>query len=150
MNTRVYEKSSIMKTSPERMLAFHQDPKAITKLTPPPIFVQVIEDRRLSFAEGDLHFRLWLGLIPINWHARHGAGETASSFVDVMISGPMEYWRHEHIFEAVEGGVKLTDRVTLAHKTGWRGILTRLLFDGIPLRALFFYRHMRTKWATEA
>jgi ligand-binding SRPBCC domain-containing protein len=116
MKTNVYEKNSVLKTSLERMIAFHQDAKAIALLTPPPIFVQVIEDKRISFAEGHLYFRLWFGFIPVKWHAKHEAGSTENSFVDVMVSGPMAYWRHEHIFEAVEGGVRLTDRVALAHK----------------------------------
>lgn len=146
---RVYEKSSIIKTSLERIKAFHQDPKALSQLTPPPIFVQLLEDKRISLTEGDLRFRLWFGFLPINWHARHEAGSSKNAFADLMISGPMAYWRHEHIFEPVDGGVKLTDRVTLLHKQGLQGILTRLMFDGFPLRILFFYRHLRTKMATE-
>jgi ligand-binding SRPBCC domain-containing protein len=86
-NTHIYEKSSTFKTTMERMIAFHQDPKALSQLTPPPIFVQLLEDKRVSFAEGDLRFRLWFGFIPINWHARHEAGKTATSFADVMIVG---------------------------------------------------------------
>ncbi|MGB1288022.1 MAG: hypothetical protein ACPG7F_15905, partial [Aggregatilineales bacterium] len=61
--------------------------------------------------------------------------------------GPMKYWRHEHIFREVEGGIELTDRLTRAHKPGLTGLLTRLAFDGIPLRILFFYRHLRTRMA---
>jgi ligand-binding SRPBCC domain-containing protein len=148
-NHRVFEKSSIIKTDLETLVAFHENPKAIRLLTPPPIFVQVREDKRLSLTEGDLLFTLWFAFIPVKWHARHEAGSIPSSFADLMIEGPMAYWRHEHIFEPMESGVKLTDRITLAHKTGWRGLLSRLFFDGLPLQFLFFYRHLRTKWKTE-
>ena len=148
-NARIFEKSSIIKTSLERILAFHENPKAIKQLTPPPIFVQVREDKRISLTEGDLLFTLWFAFIPIKWQARHEAGQNPNSFTDVMIEAPMAYWRHEHIFEEVEGGVRLTDRVTLAHKAGWQGVLTRLAFDGIPLAILFTYRHLRTKWEIE-
>lgn len=39
--------------------------------------------------------------------------------------------------QAVDQGTELRDTVTYAHKAGWRGMLTRLLFGGLPLRALF-------------
>lgn len=148
-NATVYEKSSIMNTTMDKMQAFHQSPDALGKLTPPPIFMQLREDNRTSMTEGDLKFTLWMGPIPIKWHAEHQAGPNADSFADMQIAGPMAYWRHEHIFEEVTGGIKLTDRLTIAHKEGLQGILTRLMFDGIPLRILFFYRHLRTKWAVE-
>jgi len=61
----------------------------------------------------------------------------------------MAYWRHEHIFEETPGGAALIDRVTLAHKPGIMGLVTRLIFDGLPLRFLFFYRHWRTRQAVE-
>ena len=146
-NAKVYERSTVIKTSMDKMLAFHNDPQAIRKLTPPPIFAQLHEDNRISLTEGDLKFTLWMGFIPIRWHAQHQAGPTEHSFTDLMLAGPLQYWRHVHIFEPVPEGVKLTERVTLAHQSGLQGLLTRLMFDGIPLRLLFFYRHLRTKWA---
>jgi ligand-binding SRPBCC domain-containing protein len=129
INTHSFEHRSVMHTTIERMMAFHADPKALAMLTPPPIFVQRHRDTRTSLTEGELEFTLW----------------TETSFADCMIAGPMQSWRHEHIFRAVDGGVELLDRVTLAHKSGWRGLLSRLMFDGLPLRILFMYRHFRTR-----
>jgi len=146
-HARVYEKSTVMKTTMERMHAFHEAPKALSQLTPPPIFMQLLVDRRTSITEGDLEFILWLGPIPFRWHVEHQPGPTPTSFADFMLSGPMAYWRHEHIFEQEDAGIRLTDRVTLAHKPGLLGLFTRLMFDGLPLRFLFFYRHLRTRLA---
>lgn len=148
-NTHIFEKSSVMKTTMDKMIAFHAAPDAFGKLAPPPIFMQIHEDNRTSNTEGDLKFTLWFGFIPIKWHAQHQAGPTETSFADLQLSGPMAYWRHEHIFEEVDGGIRLTDRITLAHQTGIKGLLTHLMFDGLPLQFLFFYRHLRTKWAVE-
>ncbi|MFN8373995.1 MAG: hypothetical protein U0694_14110 [Anaerolineae bacterium] len=148
-NAHRFEHRSIMRTTLPRILAFHSDPQALTMLTPPPIFVQLRRDSRTSLTEGELDFTLWMGFMPIRWIARHEVGPTANSFADRMIQGPMQSWRHEHIFRVVEGGVELVDRVTLAHKPGWRGIMSRLMFDGLPLRILFWYRHFRTRLAVE-
>jgi len=148
-NTSVYEKRTVMKTTMAKMLAFHEDPAAMPKLTPPPMIVRVKRDDRTALTEGELDFTLWFGPVPIRWLARHEPGPTDTSFADRMIEGPMAYWRHEHIFEETPDGIALIDRVTLAHKPGWQGLLTRLMFDGVPLRILFFYRHMRTRQAVE-
>lgn len=143
----VFQQQSVIKTTMADIIAFHEDPAALKKLTPPPIFAQMQADNRTSLTEGDLRFTLWFGPVPVRWHAQHEAGPTPTSFADRQLEGPIAYWRHEHIFEDVADGVQLTDRITLAHKPGVAGILTRLLFDGLPLRILFTYRHLRTKLA---
>jgi ligand-binding SRPBCC domain-containing protein len=148
-DTTVFERRSIMRTTLEKMTAFHAEPKALSILTPPPIFVQVRSDKRTSLTDGDIDFTLWMAFVPIHWIARHEPGSTPNSFADRMILGPMQSWRHEHFFNVVDGGVELIDRITLAHKSGWRGLLTRLMFDGMPLQLLFFYRHLRTRLAVE-
>ena len=145
--THTYQKRSILRTTLDQIEAFHRNPAALKKLTPPPIFIQVHADRRVSLTEGDLEFTLWFGPLPVRWLARHES--LTSGFADWQVDGPMAYWRHEHEFEEVPGGVLLSDRVTLAHKPGLRGLWTRLIFDGIPLRILFLYRHWRTKQAVE-
>ena len=147
-NAHTFVKKSVMNTTMEKMITFHTDPKALANLTPPPIFMQLHRDDRTSITEGEIEFTLWFGPIPFRWIARHEDGPTEHSFADRQISGPMGYWRHEHIFTEVEGGIELTDRVTIAHNAGLKGLFTRLMFDGIPLHILFFYRHLRTRLAT--
>jgi len=148
-NRRVFEKRTVFKTTLEKIEAFHQDRAALATLTPPPIFVQLHHDGRTSLTAGDLDFTLWFLFIPIRWLARHEAVPGQHGFAEWQVKGPMGYWRHEHLFEPVEGGVVLHDRVTLAHKPGLAGLLTRLMFDGLPLKILFFYRHWRTRQAVE-
>ena len=145
---RRFAKSSVINTSIDRMMAFHTDPLALPKLTPPPVAMRVVRDTRSSLTEGEVEFRMWLGPLPLRWIARHEPGPSIHSFADTQVSGPLAYWRHEHILREVEGGVELTDRITFAHQKGWRGLLTRLAFDGLPLRLLFEYRHWRTRRET--
>lgn len=146
--TKVFTAKSVMKTSLKKMVNFHLH-SGPRQLTPPPIFVQMHRDTRTheSLAQGELDFTLWFGPVPTRWSVRHEAGPISTSFADVMLEGPLAHWRHEHIFTEVADGVELTDRITLAHKDGWRGILTRLAFDGVPLRILFIYRHLITRLA---
>ena len=147
--TNVYQKQSVMPTTMARMIAFHEDPRAINRLTPPPIFVQLLRDDRKSFKDGELVFRLWLGPVPVQWVARHEPGPTATSFADRMLQGPLASWEHQHIFQQTEQGVLLIDHITFAHKPGIAGLLSRLVFDGISLRLLFIYRHWQTRRTLE-
>lgn len=145
----VFEHRSIIKTSTEAMMAFHEHPKAFQRLTPPPVFIQVHRKELPTITDGEVEFTMWMGPIPIRWLARHEPGPIETSFIDRQIEGPLQTWEHQHIFQPVEDGVELIDRITIEHKSGWRGLLTRLTFDGLPLRFLFIYRHLRTRMGTQ-
>ena len=144
-----FQHRSVIRTSIEAMAQFHNAPNALDVLTPPPLILQIVRDGRVSLTEGEVVFRLWFGPLPVLWKARHEPGPIPTSFIDRMLTGPMASWEHAHIFREVDPGVELTDEVTFAHKAGWRGVLTRLVFDGVPLRFLFWYRHWRTRRAVE-
>ncbi|MEQ8674341.1 MAG: hypothetical protein RLP44_09655 [Aggregatilineales bacterium] len=144
-SAHTYEKRSVMKTTVEQMIAFHNAPRAFATLTPPPIFIQVIRDDRTSLQDGEVEFNMWFGPLPIRWIANHEEITAEHGFADRQIKGPLAFWYHRHIFEATPDGVALIDRISIMHKPGIQGILTRLFFDGIPLRILFFYRHLRTR-----
>lgn len=143
-NLRQFTHQSVIPVSMEALEKFHAAPEAFKMLAMPPILPQIISDRRTSLTSGALEFRLWIGPIPVYWLAEHEPGPTPHSFVDRMVKGPMSAWRHEHTFETVSGGTRLTDRITFTHRPGLAGLFTRLLFDGLPLKTLFMYRHWRT------
>jgi ligand-binding SRPBCC domain-containing protein len=143
---KIFEKRSVMVGTAEQMMVFHDAPHAFQKLTPPPIFIQVLRDNHRSLFERKIEFRLWVGPIPLHWLVRHEVGPIPTSFIDRMLDGPLAYWEHQHIFQQVAPDeVTLTDYITLEHKPGLIGLFTRVFFDGLPLRMLFLYRHWVTK-----
>jgi ligand-binding SRPBCC domain-containing protein len=144
MKTKTHTFSSRFPTNVNRLVSFHEDLSALRRLTPPPIFMQVHEDTRTSLRDGQIEFTLWFLLFPSRWRVQHEPGPNDDSFADRMLVGPMGYWRHEHIFEADGDGARLTDRLTIGHKPGLTGWITRIAFDGLALRFLFFYRHLIT------
>lgn len=147
MPRKTFVKRSIMPGTLQQLWDFHAHPKAFSRLTPPPIFIQMHENRLKSLTDGMVDFTMWLGPIPIHWRAQHEPGPTPTSFIDRQLIGPLAYWEHQHLMEAVPGGVQLTDHITLEHKPGLAGLLSRLMFDGLPLRLFFTYRHLRTRLA---
>lgn len=147
---RVFVHRSEMRGSLRALRRFHEDPRALQRLTPFFMPLKILRDERRSLSEGDVELRMGLGPLSYRWLARHEPGPTAESFTDRMAEGPLALFVHQHILEEGEHGVVLTDRITLAHRPGWRGLLTRLVFDGPALRLLFVYRHWRTRRALEA
>jgi ligand-binding SRPBCC domain-containing protein len=113
----------------------------------PPMRIQVVRDERRSLTDGELEFLLRLGPLAVRWVARHAPGPEPMSFVDRQVAGPVAFWEHEHSMRAHEGGTELLDRITLSYRPGLRHGWTRLVFSRLALRALFAYRHWRTRRA---
>ncbi|MEZ4671022.1 MAG: hypothetical protein R3E39_24220 [Anaerolineae bacterium] len=147
MPRSIFEKKSIMPCTVQQLWDFHARPDAFSALTPPPIIIQMRENKLTSLTEGTVDFNMWMGPFPIHWIALHQPGPTPTSFMDMQLIGPMAVWEHQHIFREVPGGAELTDHITIEHKSGLMGLLTRLMFDGLPLRIFFAYRHWVTRRA---
>jgi ligand-binding SRPBCC domain-containing protein len=146
--TRRHEFRTVIPGTAAQVMAFYADPHAPVILTPPPIFFQIRDDRRTSIDQGEIDFTLWFTVIPFKWTSRHEPGATPTSFIDRMLTGPAAVWVHQHIAHDLPdkpGYVEISDVLDIAHKSGLLGIFTRLFFDGLPLRFLFFYRHLRTR-----
>ncbi len=129
----------------EQVRAFHHDTRALRRLTPPPMVVQL--HRVDPLGEGSIsQFTLWLGPIPIRWTALHQE-VGPQGFTDVQVQGPMAAWRHTHRFEPLPGGrTRVVEHILYRHPPGWRGLLTRLLFGRVGLQLLFTWR----RWATRS
>jgi len=141
-----FEHRSVIPTTMDAMIAFHEDPSAFARLSPPPIFAQVHRRDWRSMSDAEIEFTLWFLVLPVRWIARHEPGPTPTSFIDVQYQGPVDTWVHRHIFNQVQGGIELIDRLTIIHrKSGFWAIFSRLFFSPLPLRFLFFYRHLRTR-----
>ena len=83
---------------------------------------------------------VWLDWLTEIRHVRDGI-----CFVDEQRAGPYKLWYHEHHFEPVSGGVKMTDRVT--YDVGWGplGWLVERLWISRQLRHIFDFRRLRVE-----
>ena len=72
--SKIFEHQSLIPAPVEQVMAFHQDPRALSKLTLPPTFIQILRDDRFSLTSGEIEFNLWLGPFPIRWVAAHAPG----------------------------------------------------------------------------
>lgn len=60
--------------------------------------------------------------------------ERPQRFVDEQVDGPFAWWRHEHTFDAADGGTRMTDRIDYRLPLGPLGSVV----DAVAVR-----RHLR-------
>jgi uncharacterized protein len=88
----------------ERVFAWHREPGAFERLTPPWEDVRVREKSGGIEPGGRVVLELRKGPVPLTWEVEHTQFEANRLFVDEQVSGPFAAWRHEHRFEALGAG----------------------------------------------
>jgi ligand-binding SRPBCC domain-containing protein len=128
---------------------FHQDPRALKSLTPPPVFVQL--HRAEPLAEGSkVDFTLWLGPLPVRWVAVHSLVDPKHGFSDTQLIGPFKLWFHRHSFMPIDAHTtEVVDEIEAAHTNHllW-GLISRLMWLNLPI--LFWYRARLTRRKIES
>ncbi len=144
---RQLEREQFIRASPARVWAFFSTPVNLNELTPPSVRFQILGEPpgrmyagqliayRISPAPG-----LWL-----RWLTEFTHVQEEVYFVDEQRAGPYKLWHHEHHFVAVDGGVRMTDRVT--YEVGWGpfGWVAEKLWVGRQLKQIFDYRFRRVE-----
>ena len=136
------ERTQSLPISLEEAWAFFSSPKNLAEITP----------NELGFVvHGEVPEKMYPGLfiqytvspllgIPMTWvteitHIREG-----SYFVDEQRVGPYDIWHHEHFFESIPGGVKMTDVVHYKVPFGILGTLVHPFIVRPKLEQIFSYR----------
>lgn len=110
---RLLETVTHFPSSIEDVWPFFTDVENLERITPPELAFRIVTPTPLEICEGTLiDYRLRLYRVPFAWRTRISAWQPPYRFVDEQISGPYHTWRHEHLFEAVADGTRMTDRVT--------------------------------------
>jgi ligand-binding SRPBCC domain-containing protein len=138
-----FEFSSWIDAPVEAVWAFHERDDVLKLLSPPG--TEVISRTGGLETGARVEFRApVLGPVKMRWLALHTGYGRLRYFVDEQVSGPFRLWRHEHRFQAENGGTRLTDAIhfslPLAPLSDWlAGWAVKL-----QLRTLFARRHRLT------
>ena len=144
-------KESVIRASPERVFAFHEQPDALVLLLPPWESARVIQSARISEvgARAIVETRI-IGPITIQWIAEHTVYDPPKMFEDIQIKGPFRSWRHRHLVEPHKDGATLRDEIDYEPPLGFVGRVFAPLMIERRLRRLFDYRHQVTReWCEE-
>jgi len=142
--------------SRERVWEFFATPRNLDALTPADLRFEIVSEVPARMHAGLLiAYRIspmagvWMRWLTEIRHVCEG-----EYFVDEQRIGPYRLWYHEHQFEVVDGGVKMTDRVT--YEVGWGliGWLAEHWWIRRKLERIFDFRARKTeeifgRWAVD-
>lgn len=137
----IFERRSELPYSAETLYAYHCNPGAFGRLTPPWESVRVREADE-GIKEGDVrHLRIGPGPLALPWTAVHKDFVEGRQFADVQEKGPFRSWRHEHTFEPLdENRAALRDRIQYEFPLN----LPANFLLAERLEKTFLYRHRQT------
>ena len=142
------EHSFVVRAPLERVWAFHNDVNALGSIMPGTM--QVVDFDKPLRKGSAIRLRLTVGFISVTWILTVIAHEPMKRFIDKQTSGPFAAWQHEHAFEAVTDGTRVTDRVTYALPFGVAGRLVDRMIFRHALRASFAPRARATRRLLES
>jgi len=129
--------------SAERLFAWHAEPDALERLTPPWEHARVVRRTGTIHDIGSrVEIRVRIGPLWRTWISEHTAYDEGRMFRDIEIKGPFARWEHTHRFEPDgPSACYLEDRVEYALPLGALGKLVAGRYVRRKLDRLFAYRH---------
>jgi ligand-binding SRPBCC domain-containing protein len=123
------------------VFAFFADAANLDVLTPPFLHFRILTPLPIEMRAGAaIDYQLSLFGVPVKWRTRITDWQPQKRFVDEQESGPYEFWRHTHEFEARGGSTLMRDVVDYAEPLGPLGSVAHVLFVRRTLERIFDYR----------
>ncbi|HEV7747546.1 MAG TPA: SRPBCC family protein [Pyrinomonadaceae bacterium] len=141
-----FVKESVIRASPERVFAFHEQSDVLTLLMPPWESARVIQAASISELGGQAIIETRIGgPIKTRWIAEHTRYEPPWLFEDVQVKGPFRSWCHRHIIEPNAEGAVLRDQIDYEPPLAFLGRALAPMIVQKRLQKLFDYRHEVTR-----
>jgi ligand-binding SRPBCC domain-containing protein len=141
-----FSKEQYIPADMDTVWSFFVNPSNLSVITPPDMnFEQISEKTGQIYAGQLIRYRVvpLLG-IPVKWMTEITHMDEGRFFVDEQRMGPFSFWHHQHHFEAVAGGVKMTDIIHYKNPLGWLGVLANGMLVRKRLEKIFEYRRKKT------
>ena len=140
------KQTQFVPVSQETAWDFFSAPVNLSKITPPEMAFLI---------HGELPGKMYPGQfiqytvnpllgIPVHWVTEITHVREMEFFVDEQRIGPYRLWHHEHIFESMNGGVKMTDRVTYVLPFWFLGDIVHAVWVRRRLDSIFDFRTQKT------
>ncbi len=145
MKPFVFESSTPVRTTPETLYEFHENPENMRLIAPATLTVQEITCQKQAKAGETFRIRARQFGLPIRWTGQWEKAEAPSVLVDTALSSPFAIWRHSHIFSKHPQGALLTDRVEYLLKGGFAGRIVSRWILPLVFAGMFRSRHEATR-----
>ena len=137
-----FVKESLVPASPTEVFAFHEQPGALARLTPPWERFQILEGGKSIQVGQRVKIQMFMGPLPVVWVAEHTEYDPPRLFADRQVKGPFKTWYHRHWFlEDKSGGTLMRDEIDFQPPLGRLGETLGASFLFAKLKKTFDYRH---------
>lgn len=115
-------------------------------LTPPWLNFKILKAEPQPVQQGTLiHYSLRVHGIPLRWTSEIVEWEPPHRFVDLQLRGPYKLWRHEHRFEARDGGTLISDTINLSLPLGFLGQIAYKIKVHADVQEIFAFRREKVR-----
>ncbi len=141
----VLQRQQVIPAGMDRVWDYFSKPQNLNDLTPPDMCFLIVRGGEQRMYAGQLiEYRVQFAPgIRSRWLTEIRHVQEQAYFVDEQRIGPYRFWYHEHLFEAVPAGVKMTDRVTFEVPFGLLGEIVYRLWIRRRLEHIFDFRAVR-------
>lgn len=128
------------------VFAFFSRAENLEALTPPWLNFRILDVTPQPVQKGTLiNYSLRVHGIPLRWTSEIVEWEPPHRFVDLQLRGPYKLWRHEHRFQARDGGTLIEDRINLALPLGVLGRLAYKIKVRSDVEEIFAFREKKIR-----
>lgn len=135
-------REQIIPASIERVWAYFATPHNLNEMTPPDMAFEFVHGGDEPMYPGQI-ISYKVSILPglrVRWLTQITHVEPGHRFIDKQCIGPYRLWIHEHCFDSLPGGVRMTDRISYALPFGPLGYLIHALYIRRRLEQIFDYR----------
>jgi ligand-binding SRPBCC domain-containing protein len=126
----------------QKVWEYFCDPQNLNAITPPDMNFEILQGADVKMYVGQLiEYRVkFVRGIRSRWLTEIAHVRAGEYFVDEQRIGPYRFWYHEHGFQQVSAGTKMTDRVTYVIPFGFLGDLLNAFWIEKRLGQIFDFR----------
>jgi ligand-binding SRPBCC domain-containing protein len=138
-------REQVIPASMEKVWGYFSAPQNLNEITPPDMNFEIVAGGDVRMYEGQIiEYRVeFIRGIRSLWLTEIAHVSDGEYFVDEQRVGPYRFWYHEHKFQRVDAGVKMTDHVTYAAPFGLLGDMVTALWIRRRLESIFDFRYRR-------
>jgi len=141
MRVREYKSQLWLPRSRDEVFAFFSDAANLNAITPAWLHFRMVTASPIQMRVGTLiDYRMRIRGVPVSWRTRVTVWEPPRRFIDEQLRGPYRFWRHEHEFEAKDGGTLVHDVVRYAVPFDF---IAHPLFVRRDVERIFAYRQQQ-------
>ena len=143
MSVHTFRAQQFLPISLEKAWDFFSSPKNLSVITPPEMNFVITSEAlaEKTYAGQIISYRVSpLPGFRTSWVTEITHVNAPHFFVDEQRKGPYVMWHHQHHFEAVEGGVMMTDIVNYEAPLGVLGDMMNKLVIQKKIKSIFDYR----------